>query len=153
MKTFDRASQKQYGFTLIELVIVLAVLGALSAIAIPQLTGLENEAELQAIAASASSEINNAFARDLAAGEADDTFGGTGVNWGDDEISCQAANIWGEDNPETNANLVFESLVGYRAFYGVNVDPPNAAPITVPTYVSGVIGSSRNCYIRKKTAP
>ena len=39
--------RKERGFTLIDLVIVLAVLGVLAAIGIPQLTGLQDQAELQ----------------------------------------------------------------------------------------------------------
>ena len=60
--------RKERGFTLIELVIVLAVLGVLAAIGIPQLTGLQDQAELQGAATNAASEISNVFARDLAAG-------------------------------------------------------------------------------------
>ena len=132
MKTFDRASQKQYGFTLIELVIVLAVLGALSAIAIPQLTGLEDEAELQAVAASASSEINNAFARDLAAGEAGDTFGGTTVDWRSTKI---CSNI----NAKADLDQRFTILAPFTV--DEDVSGERVIEMTVPTYDSGEIGS------------
>lgn len=73
--------RKERGFTLIELVIVLAVLGVLAAIGIPQLTGLQDQAELQGAATNAASEISNVFARDLAAG-LDGTSGSISeVNW------------------------------------------------------------------------
>lgn len=74
------AKASQGGFTLIELVIVLAVLGALAAIAVPQLTGLQQEADLNGTATVVSSELGNAFASDLANGNVDNNEG-SGVNW------------------------------------------------------------------------
>ena len=73
--THPSTTRLQRGFTLIELVIVLAVLGALAAIAVPQLTGLQDEAELAGTAAVVSSELSNEFARQLANDEVDE-FGG-----------------------------------------------------------------------------
>jgi len=140
------------GFTLIELVIVLAVLGALSAIAVPQLSGLREEADLRAVASTASSEVNNAFARDLAAGTAENTTNGTGVNWSEAQ-ACESVSILGER--DENRETVFETLIGFKIWGGS--DPP-ALPdgygyelFPVPTYTSGDIGS-RTCYIHRETS-
>ena len=73
-------SKKQMGFTLIEIVMVLVLLGILSAIAVPKYFDLRTQAEMRAIDASAAelqSRIMARFAKELLA----DT----------DKSSCSAA--------------------------------------------------------------
>lgn len=125
---------------MIELVVVLAVLGALSAVAIPQLTGLEDEARLQAVAATASSEINNAFAQDLAEGTAETTFDGTTVDWNPGAI---CSNINAKADLDQRFTLLAEPFYVDETVSG---DP--VVSMTVPTYESGVIGS-RQCEITR----
>ena len=57
--------RKERGFTLIELVVVLAVLGVLIAIAVPQFTNFQTQAQLNAAAASLSSAASTDFASDF----------------------------------------------------------------------------------------
>ena len=120
--------RKERGFTLIELVIVLAVLGVLAAIGIPQLTGLQDQAELQGAATNAASEIGNLFAQDLAVDELDGS-GDSGVNWGADSV-CNEAGL---------------SDSGIIAALGSDFtisDGSDGVEITVPTIEDGEIGQT-----------
>ena len=130
--THTSTTRLQRGFTLIELVIVIAVLGVLSAIAVPQLTGFQDEAELNGEATVISSELGNAFATDLLNGNIAST-GGSGVDW--TSVGCD------------NSQLVSASPALSSSDYtiGTGLDEPNV-PISVPSYDSSESQvSSREC--------
>lgn len=62
------AKAVQQGFTLIELVIVLVVLGVLAAFAVPQFVGLQDDADAAGAAANLSSLVTQAYSSTLATG-------------------------------------------------------------------------------------
>ena len=133
--THPATTRLQRGFTLIELVIVLAVLGALAAIAVPQLTGLQDEAELAGTAAVVSSELSNGFAQQLAAGSVNTEF------VGDANTICN----------DTQLNSVSEALSSAVNDDGFSLDNSDGSgvEITVPNYTSSnnQVGQV-SCYLK-----
>ena len=130
--------RKERGFTLIELVIVLAVLGVLAAIGIPQLTGIQNEAELAGAGSNIISEANNLFAQQLLNGELDDDTA-PNIDW--------TGNVCSNLNGLSDTNL--PSAAGYTLADGTGTEPTETfTTITVPGATSATaIGDTNDCYL------
>ncbi len=70
------------GFTLIELIVVLAVLAVIMAIAVPKFMGIQDESTVKADAASAQSIISSAILQEASRNDGKDTVhGGASDNW------------------------------------------------------------------------
>lgn len=114
-------SKKQMGFTLIEIVMVLVLLGILSAVAVPKYFDLRDTAEqkaAQAIVAEAQARINGAFASALL----------------NDGKSCKDAQTAIKDVVSTAENAMAD---GYTFTYSVTAAGPVATTLKKAASATG----------------
>jgi len=84
--------KKQNGFTLIELVIAIVILGILAAVAVPKFVDLEDEAE-QAAVEGVAGAVASAASINYAAYKGSDGSKGVSITGGDNATVCTVANL------------------------------------------------------------
>ena len=128
---------RQHGFTLIELVIVIAILGALAAVAVAQMTTLDKHADKAGLARTVSAQVNNAFAQDLAAGNPDQ------IPW--NNFKCSEIGTSGKGY---QGYAVGQSCGTPGCDYNASATRVDDSDVrfTVPEYKNGQI-KTKTCYI------
>lgn len=153
--------RRQSGFTLIELVIVIVVLGILAALAIPRFISLQREARIAVIDSlfnSVRSGTNVIYAKSAAIGEADNAIDSVDID-GNGPGGFIGTNFGYPQAEQADLNLLFDNLSARYGFTGgaaaggsvvvINLDgittcsvtytSPNAAGVS-PTIVRNVTG-------------
>jgi len=132
------------GFTLIEVVIVIAILATLASVAVAGLSSFRERARIEGVASTAASELRSAFSRDLAAETVDSAYTGTLINWAPVNV-CSSIN-----NSAINATGPIPPVLD-----GFYVDEPGAvsAPqgkvrgvFTTPTFLNGDVGTREGAF-------
>ena len=137
--------RRQSGFTLLELVIVIVVLGILAALAIPRFISLQREARIAVIDSlfnSIRSGSNVIYAKSAAIGESDNATDSVDID-GPGPGGLIGTNYGYPQAEQADLNLLFDNLSARYSFTGGGAGPGSTVTITLDgiatcavTYVS-----------------
>jgi len=157
MKRLNRFTHKQKGFTLIELVVVIVILGILAVTAAPKFINLQDDARtatLQAVKAAMQSAATLVHSKSLIAGNDNSTGAATvsvngvdvNVRYGYPGDSTEAERLnWQDDLLELDPN----DFVVTRHSVGIIINPTDV-PLTGswPADITDPQTDERNCYVQ-----
>lgn len=142
----------QRGFTLIELVVVIVILGILAAFAVPKFMGLEDQARVSAVQAMTGS-------LESAASMAHGLWEANGTNPPTMVIDTKTITFTNGYPNAATISLLMQDTSGFKAAgvatgkFDVNGDPSGncyvqyaaATPGNAPTYTNGAVLNTTNC--------
>ena len=126
-------TNKQQGFTLIELVAVIVILGALAVVALPRFIDLQDEAE-QAAAEGVAGAVSAAFATNFAGSLAKEE--GDGVAWGATGSPTSSDKfVWANDVSDISASDIDSNLMQGTPLVdgGYTVDASGGGTCDIPS--------------------
>lgn len=139
--------RRQSGFTLLELVIVIVVLGILAALAIPRFISLQREARIAVIDSffnSIRSGSNVIYAKSAAIGESDNATDSVDID-GSGPGGLIGTNYGYPQAEQADLNLLFDNLSARYSFTGGGAGPGTLVTVTldgIPTCSVGYTSSN-----------
>jgi len=157
MKRLNNTTNKQQGFTLIELVVVIVILGILAVTAAPKFINIQDDARtatLQGVKAAMKSVASLVYSKSLLAGN-EDSAGSTTttvsingndvhVRYGYPRDDATALSEWRDDLLDLDPN----DFTVTQSYLGIVIHPANIALSGAwPADITNPEGSERNCFV------